>query len=303
MTVCIAAACTIKSDPAVVLCHDWQGTVQATGSTDTIDKQRYLGNNWIALFAGDIARADEIVGCLEGLLSPNITSNEALDAVRRGVIAFRQRLTDQMMLGTYGIDFDRFIREGRTLYTESIFNEIHRRIVSLEMGVQLLISGFVRERDHEAENDFMLSCIIQVCEPEQGCIEASLQDSFACIGEGAASAQTSLLFRSQDRFDSLSKTVYQVYEAKTLAEIIPTVGESTSIYLQRPNKALFYINGSGFDACNAAFKAFGPKKISSKKLKEYPITLDVFSTDKIRARSPEASGVKLLIPEKSEGQQ
>lgn len=60
MTVCIAAACSIRNEPAIILCHDWQGTVQAIGSSDAVDKQRYLGNGWIALIAGEIAHADEL---------------------------------------------------------------------------------------------------------------------------------------------------------------------------------------------------------------------------------------------------
>lgn len=127
---------------------------------------------------------------------------------------------------------------------------------------------------------------MQVCESSSRQLEVTFQDAFACIGEGAASAQASLMFREHDRMDSLQKATYRSYEAKTMAEIIPTVGPSTSLYLQLPKKPLAYINQEGFEKCEALFKLFGPKGINRQGLKQHKITSDLFETEeKVRARS------------------
>lgn len=285
MTVCIAAACSIRREPAIVLCHDWQGTVQAVGSSDSVDKQRYLGNGWIALIAGDISHADELTALIEGSIPALPSPDIAIRSLREKVFDYRERLLDQYLRGTCGIGYERFINDGMKIYPESVFKEINRELMDVQIGVELLVTGFVVEFDDETNQPYNLHCIMQVCQSPAGVLEVSLQDSFATIGEGAAAAQASLLYREHDWQDGLQQTTYRVYEAKTMAEIIPTVGPSSTIYLHRPKHDLEYINEDGFYACRNLFKLFGPKKITRKGLKATPITTDLFEAEtKTRAR-------------------
>lgn len=285
MTVCIAAGCSIRNHPAVVLCHDWQGTVQTVGSSDSVDKQRYLGNGWIGLIAGEIAHAEELTAVIEGSL-PELPSLDVVVRIfREKVFDYRERLLDQHLRGSCGIGFDRFINDGTKIYPESVFKEIHRGLLDVQVGVELIVSGFVQETDSEGE--YQSPCIMQVCSSPTGQLEVSVQDSYSCIGEGASSAQASLLFREHDRLDGLQKTTYAVFEAKRMAEIIPTVGPSTSIYLQRPQVQLASISEAGFETCERLFKVYGPKNVTRKGLKENPITPDVFQIER-RVRSHSA---------------
>lgn len=298
MTVCIAAASFDSSTGSyqIVLCHDWQGTVPGVGSTDAIDKQRYLGNGWIALMAGDLAHAEELVAFLDDALASQVTAKEALAVVRSRVFAFRKTLVDQLLMGSCGIDLDRFVNDGQKIYPPTVFGEIHRRILDVSLNVQMIVTGFSVERD-EKGNEFLNPCLIQICENAPSEIEVSLHDSFTCIGEGASAAQTFLLFRNHDRFDDLMKTAYYVFEAKTMAEVVPTVGTSSTLYLQRPSKGLMYLSSEGFDACNAMFKQFGPKKVSRKKMNLTPITKQSFQVDKARARFDNGAGI---LPDSTE---
>jgi hypothetical protein len=312
VTVCIAASCFgEREEPQIVLCHDWLGSIPAAGSIDTIDKQRFLGNNWMGLMAGDVARADELTGTLEGRLPAKVTSNQAIAIVRKAVFDYRKMLLDQSLLGSCGITFDRFIDDGQKIYPESVFKEIQRDIVEVRLGIEFIVTGFVTEREHEKDEDYLTHCLIQVCERERGVIEVTMEDSFACIGEGASAAQTFMMFRDHDRFDDLMKTVYQVFEAKTMAELNPSVGTSTSVYLQRPGKALAYMDGKGFDHFYKLFGEFGPRSIKRKTMKQHPITPKSFTDDRMRMRTeaakrgalPDSVEVKRLGSETSEDQE
>jgi hypothetical protein len=53
MTVCIAAICTVEGDKRkIVLCRDWRGEIQGVGSSDNIEKFRWIGKGWAAVYAG-----------------------------------------------------------------------------------------------------------------------------------------------------------------------------------------------------------------------------------------------------------
>jgi len=309
VTVSIAASCFEREEPQIVLCHDWLGSVPAAGSIDTVDKQRFLGRRWIGLLAGDVARAEEFTGILEGRLPDKPTGNEALAVVRQAVFDFRKTLLDQVLLSSCGITFDRFIGDGQKIYPESVFKEIQRDIVEVRLGIEYIVTGFVVEQDHEKNGEeYPLPCIIQVCERQLGVIEVTMEDSFACVGEGGSAAQTFMMFRDHDRFDDLEKTVYQVFEAKTMAELNPSVGTSTSVYLQRPGKDLAYLSGEGFTHFYKLFKEFGPRSIRRKVMKLHPLTIKEFGDDRARMRTeaakrgalPDSMEVKRLGSETSE---
>jgi hypothetical protein len=85
MTVCIAAASMERNVPQIILCHDWQGTVPGIGSTDAIDKQRFIGNGWLALMAGDLSHAEELVSFLDDQMPKIVTAKDALSIVRKCV--------------------------------------------------------------------------------------------------------------------------------------------------------------------------------------------------------------------------
>jgi hypothetical protein len=279
MTVCIAAACWERGKYGIVLCHDWQGTVESVGSSDGVDKQRFIGHGWIAMVAGEMPRGDELVGMLEDVLPEFPSSDEAIRLVREKVFDFRKRMLDEYLLGTCGIGFDRFISEGNRIYPQSVFDDIHRGIMDVRLGVDMIVTGFARTVDEEDGKPYFDPCIIQVCEGAQGSIRVSLQDAFTCIGEGASSAQATLLYREHDRFDNIKETTFKVFEAKTMAEIIPTVGPTTSMYLQLPKQPLAYLTQDGYGTCNDLFKEFGPRSITRKGLKKFPITKESFKPD------------------------
>jgi hypothetical protein len=274
MTVCIAAACRANGKARIVLCHDWQGTLPFMGSSESFDKLRYLAKNWIALLSGTIPRAEELCVLLEDRFKTEPTSiGEALQQVRSGVFEYKDRLIEQHLRAIYGLDFATLRDKGKTIYPESLLLQVHREISEISAGVDLIVTGFVKMLDYTDGSLFMYPCIIQVS-ANGSQPDISIQDSFACIGEGAPSATSSLLFREHSEWWNFKNTVYAVYEAKRLAEIVPTVGGDTSLYIQSEHEPLRYVSNEGFENCRQMFKKHGPKKVTRDDWKAFDLKID-----------------------------
>jgi hypothetical protein len=280
MTVCIAAVCNHLKKDRIILCHDWQGTYNSLGFSDQFDKQRYLGKNWMALVSGDLSQADELCAILYGSLDRGtIDENVALKLVREGVFEYKKRLIDQFLQGSYGIDHDKLCGKGKEIFPEILLDQIHRDVGNVNLGVDILITGFFQSEDYATGDKFLEPCIIRVLGTSSQALDVSLQSPFSCIGDGGHSALASLLYRGHNDRWKLKKTVYAVYEAKRLAEILPTVGTSTSVYVQSEDEPLRYINNEGFSQCGKMFAVFGPKRIRTKRIKEFTLSLDHFTLD------------------------
>lgn len=303
MTVAIAAACKSKNKHMIVLCHDWQGSFASVGSSESFDKQRMLGKNWVALISGNISQAEEMCAILDGAFGEaRLDQNGALAIVRKGVFAYKKKLIEQHLRGKYGIEFQTLCDQGKDIYPATVLQQVHREVADLNLGVDLIVTGFVEMIDYEGNGKFLYPCIIQVSASGNQLLDVSIQDSFACVGEGAASASASLLYREHSDDWALPKTVYAVSEAKRLAEIVPSVGEATSIYVQSEDEPLKYINSSGFKKCDTLFDEFGPKPLSAKAIRESGLSLANFEWDETipRRRKGRPDSSDPLVPPANE---
>ena len=78
--------------------------------------------------------------------------------------------------------------------------------------------------------------------------DVSITDHFEMIGEGRYVAIPPMLRRQYNSSVSLMDAIYRVYEAKTLAEIVPSVGEDTSIDILYPDGTLEQVSSKrGYD--------------------------------------------------------
>lgn len=94
----------------------------------------------------------------------------------------------------------------------------------------------------------------------QATSEVTHEEHFGAIGEGVSVAVPPLLRREYDWEEtSLGKAIYYLYEAKTLAEIIDSVGPSTSLDVLYPSGELKSATNAGYDYCDELLKKFGPK--------------------------------------------
>jgi hypothetical protein len=75
--------------------------------------------------------------------------------------------------------------------------------------------------------------------------------------------------RDHDSEKPLLETIYTVYEAKRLSEIVPGVGEATSIEVMEPSGKIWTWTDALEEQCGDLFQKIGPKlKLTMKKSSE-----------------------------------
>jgi hypothetical protein len=99
-------------------------------------------------------------------------------------------------------------------------------------------------------------------------------EHYSAIGEGASIALPLLKYRSQADYDTLSSTLYKVYEAKKIAEVYDSVGAATKIIVLKPGANEGTVNqqvvdpGKGLEFLDAKFLESGPKPLTA--LHDFP---------------------------------
>jgi hypothetical protein len=267
VTLCIAAACQYRNKPRIVTCTDWKVTT-GHGSAENTDKMRWVKKpNWVALTAGEKKSADELVrACRREVADEAINEDNALGKLTKIAEEHMVRRKNSYVFGLLGVTYQYFRLHWRDEFPEAIALETLIGIRQVTLGASLIVAGFVPIRTTMKP----LICRIN----QKG--EVSISDHFECIGEGSVVANPTLLRRSYDSDVSLMDAVYRLYEAKSLAEVLSSVGENTSVDLLFPDGELEQLSQKGHEKMSAMFRIFGPKSnIAKPKLeKKYWDSLD-----------------------------
>ena len=89
------------------------------------------------------------------------------------------------------------------------------------------------------------------------------------IGSGCNAARTMLSVRQQDSATSLMETIYAVYEAKTISETVPGVGETVSVDVMYPGGKILQLSDAGYDRCDELLTRFGLRSTDTKRKIEW----------------------------------
>jgi ATP-dependent protease HslVU (ClpYQ) peptidase subunit len=265
MTVCISAACQEHDgEPRIVLCRDWRSEVPNVGSSDKQLKFRNLSRQWVALLAGNTSRAEELCIRFENhLKTAEFTEDNLTTEVRNVFHAYKKALADSWLKTTYGFSFDHLITKGRETLGEQFVEACLDQISRLTVGAELIVSGFLDVYDYVDKKTVPDSMICALSENHDGDVVV-LEDEFAVIGSGCNAARTMLSVREQDSATSLMETIYAVYEAKTISETVPGVGETMSIDVMYPDGSILQMSDAGFDRCGELYTRFGLKSTDVK---------------------------------------
>jgi hypothetical protein len=266
VTLCIAATCEHDDDPRIVLCRDWRGEVPEVGSTDKQMKLRHLSKEWVALFAGDTARAIELCIRYEEHLKTVVLTQSNIAVEIRGVFQkYKRDLADSYMKTTYAISLDYLTDKEKYALGDQFRDTALDQISRLSVNVELLIAGFVPTHDFVDGVTDMNPIICAVSENHSGDL-VMLEEDFAVIGAGSNAAKTMLYYRDQDYVTSLMETIYTVLEAKHLSNIVPGIGESYSVDVLHSDGTILTLSDAGDDRCEELFSRFGPrnKEIKTK---------------------------------------
>ncbi len=251
VTLCIAAACQYRNQPRIATCTDWKAS-SSLGSAETADKLRWLkAPNWIALTAGDAAKAEALVRTYRGgLKDREITEANAHGFFSTIAIGHLMWLKNCYVRQKHGVSWKHFLEKGKKQFPESVLLNTHMQVEAIDLGASLIVAGFIKH------GTTMKPLICKVS--RSGAV--SISDHFEAIGEGLYVASPPLLQRQYDSNVSLIDAVYRLFEAKTLAEIVPSVGKDTSIDILYPTGELEQVSDRGYDMLESMFRKYGPKR-------------------------------------------
>ena len=262
VTACIAAKAAIHKDPALVLCMDMMGSTESS-SAETTWKMHRLCRGFNGLIAGPIATAREMAGYCGVRIDGKSTPAELLQGLRDGIGDYKQVFADSHVKSRLGISYLEFMSDGE-FPDKDVRREICWEIKNHYSQVEIIVAGFCGKWPVilKVSGDSVCEC-----------------DDFAVVGSGAPAAESSLFYRSQNMHSSIDLTVYQVYEAKRLAEGSPGVGKTTKEVIFFPCGDYRYVLQSGFRELDNHFASFGPQRITLKALSENVLTARLQQSD------------------------
>lgn len=255
VTVCIAARCKDGEDDRIVLCTDRKSST-ILGSAETAFKQHRLADKWWCLASGD----EPDILALVHLYAAHFGNNKG-KIPRQGIYDFlkaplRQRkaaLCEDFIQSKFAISYEDFIKEGKGRFPPDQFYGTMQAILELDLKASLILAGFIEREPviFTTDTDGMLRPT----------------SDFAVGGEGGYIAQSSLLRRQCNRLMSMHRVLYLVYEAKTLAEAVGSVGEQSimTVLTSRTAKGFEFVTGTAKEQMAQMFKKYGPQPVTEVK--------------------------------------
>ena len=248
MTVCIAAKTHTPQGARLVLCADMMGSNDLSSAETTWKIHKHSGD-FYALIAGPIAVARELAGvCLRELNEAATLARfaDVLVCVRNGIGEYKRLFADAHIKSRLGISYEEFQRHGSSSFPKDVYNEVSWEVKNHYSQTELIIAGYVGGAPMivKVTADSAWEC-----------------DDFAVIGSGTGIGEASLFQRSQSFSTSLDKSIYQVYEAKRLAEKAPSVGKNTMLFVVSPGE-IQAMYAEGFQILEEYFQQFSPRPVA-----------------------------------------
>jgi hypothetical protein len=177
---------------------------------------------------------------------------DALRCVRRAIGEHRRMFADFHLQSTVGISYEDFRKKGKATLPEDLYRSLSWEIRNYVSPEELIVTGFLPNGS---------PIIIKISRGQ-----AWSCDEFAVIGTGTTIAETALYERTQNRNDPLEATVYQVYEAKRLAEKAPYVGKRFNMVILQKGVNAKLLTADGTKFCVRQFARFGPRPFKPSPL-------------------------------------
>lgn len=249
MTLCVAAFSSNKvGEYEVVCCSDTRIETRSTGS-ETVYKFRKVSNQFAALYAGTVSRADELLHIYtEYLAGRELTRQNIVEELRVPPQKLKRRLVEEYVRNTLGLGFDEFLAKS-TSFPSGLHENILTEISRIQIDCQLLLVSLRTD----------LHALFTV-DTDGAVFE---EENFAAIGSGASNAIAWLHFRKQQQYLATNVTILHVWEAKKFSDNAPGVGRETNLvwidkelnlYQSKPNLNF-----------NNHWRKFGPRDTKSFK--------------------------------------
>jgi hypothetical protein len=216
MTLCIVAHCHEAGAYRIALCFDRKASSDM-GSSESLWKYVHISNHFRGLIAGTVSEARELADIYKQHFTsgplPFLSPSCLIEELRKPAALYRSRKISAHIGEKFGMSVAEFS-------ASPLGSSLPSEMSSIECKAQLIIAGFVSGRPviFQYQSWGISSC-----------------DHHAAIGEGAYVAAPLLLYRNQADYDTLSSTLYKLYEAKKVAEVYDSVGSQTNMIVLSPN--------------------------------------------------------------------
>jgi len=212
MTICIAG---ITERSKIVAITDKMLTIGAPVTTkfevSGNDKAIKISEKVVALFAGDVIQANEILTRAKVVIDGKTDVREISEAV---VGAYKEQykfLVTEHLLSKFGITLDIFMANHRNFDAEMVRN-VTDTISKYNLDAIVIVAGIdTSPHIYQIASPGVLSCYDSV--------------GYACIGSGSQHAMFSLIESEYSGDMEKAKSIYSLIEAKKRAEYDPGVGQ------------------------------------------------------------------------------
>jgi hypothetical protein len=250
MTVCIAAICQEdkqNNEPRIVLCYDWKSESEFGGS-ETADKLRLLPKGWVALMADTLSRCEELVAQYEThlrKLEEVIDDKQLFEEMKKPAHKQKEVLANDYLWQTLGVSPDK-------KFPEEIVTKRLDEVARITLQAALIVAGFISTQQGDSSERETHPYLFVVDDQRDHENVVRVEENFAAIGTGSYVAIPSL------------------HQRKRLAEVVPGVGEDTSLQVMYPDGKIMTWSDALFERCKWLFDRIGPTlEISDKKSSEY----------------------------------
>lgn len=277
MTVCIAALCQQSEesrdskDQRIVLCYDWKSESDLAGS-ETADKLRLLPRGWVALMADTLSRCEELVAHYETHIRDMkelVDDRHLFEEMKKPAHRQKEALANDYIRQTLGVSYADLVSPDKN-FPEEIVSKRLEEVARIKLRAALIAAGFVATQQGDNPEKETNPYIFVVDDQSDHEDVIRVEENWAAIGTGSYVAIPALHQREQDNGTGLMATIYNLYEAKRLAEVVPGVGDATSLAVMYPDGRVMEWTTELFDRCKWLFERLGPKlRITGKKAKEY----------------------------------
>lgn len=217
MTICIAAIAEKKKITAIT---DKMLTLSAPVITkfevSENDKAIKLNEKTVALFAGDVIQANEIMA----LAKDKDLSGDVSNAANKIADSFKNYwidLVNRNLLSRYNLNLKDFMNKQRSL-DENLVRNINDILGKFNLDVEIIVAG-IDKNPH----------IFKITSP--GVITSFDSIGYCCIGSGSQHATLSLIENEYHGDFKEEKSLYSLFESKKRAEYDPGVGELCDIVI------------------------------------------------------------------------
>lgn len=217
MTICIGA---ISDNNSIVAIADKMvtltGGVVSTYEINENQKIIELGNNTVAMFAGNVLYANNLLSDIKPSITETDTVRMIADKIASAYQSQLKHLINSDVLSRFGIDIETFMQQ-QAAYDNAFINSTVELISSADLGVEIIVAGV----DPKGPQLFRIY--------NPGTVEDYNSVGYVSIGSGHGHATLSMVESEYQKNAPKENALLAVVKAKKKAEYDPGVGEMSTI--------------------------------------------------------------------------